>query len=74
MFDGEAIPPRQPGERYFTWVKRCAENEQARRTLRLVLERGIKALALDVDKNWSEICRSAKAYGILQKAWRKSKR
>lgn len=74
MSEDELANTRQPGERYFTWIKRCAKDEEARRTLALVIQRGIEVLALNVDKNWSEICRSAKAYGILQKAWRKSKR
>lgn len=65
---------RQPGERYFTWIKRCAENEAVRKNLLHIIAQNISIYSLDVEKHWPKICREAKAYGILQRAWRRSKR
>jgi hypothetical protein len=65
---------RRPGERYFTWMKRIKLNEEARCTMLLQLEREIAIYAEKPSVHWSELCRAAKAYGILVNGWRESKR
>lgn len=65
---------RRPGERYFTYIKRCRQNEEARQFKLLELERDINIYTTSLPKNWSNLCRAAKAYGILLSEWRYSKR
>ena len=65
---------RRPGERYFTYIKRLKLNEEARIRKLAELEENIKNLAEDVPNDWSELCRAAKAYGILIDGWKESKR
>lgn len=65
---------RRPGERYFSWIKRLKQNEEARYTKLLELERAIMIYAEKPSIHWSELCRCAKAYGILIGKWRESKR
>ena len=65
---------RRPGERYFTYIKRLKNNEEARCTKLLELERDIMIYAEKPSIHWSELCRCAKAYGILLGEWRESKR
>lgn len=65
---------RRPGERYFSWIKRLKQNEEARYTKLLELDRDIRFFAEKPSIYWSELCRAAKAYGILIDGWRESKR
>lgn len=65
---------RRPGERYFSYIKRISQNENARIGKLAELEGLIKVYALDLESHWSELCRAAKAYGILKGEWRESKR
>jgi predicted 2-oxoglutarate/Fe(II)-dependent dioxygenase YbiX len=65
---------RRPGERYFSWIKRLKQNEEARYTKLLELDRDIRFFAEKPSVHWSELCRCAKAYGILIGEWRESKR
>ena len=65
---------RIPGERYFSYIKRCKQNEEARFTKMLELERDIRIYAEKPTVFWSELCRCAKAYGILVGKWKESKR
>lgn len=65
---------RRPGERYFTYIKRLKQNEEARFTKLMELERDINIYTTSLQKNWSDLCRAAKAYGILLGKWRESKR
>lgn len=65
---------RRPGERYFTYIKRLKNNEEARCTKLLELERDIMIYAEKPSIHWSELCRCAKAYGILIDGWKESKR
>jgi hypothetical protein len=65
---------RRPGERYFSWIKRLKQNENARIGKLAELEGLIKVYVLDLETHWSELCRCAKAYGILIGEWRESKR
>ena len=65
---------RRPGERYFSYIKRIRQNENARYTKLLELERDIRIFAEKPTVYWSELCRAAKAYGILVGKWRESKR
>lgn len=65
---------RRPGERYFTYIKRLKNNEEARIRKLAALEDNMKIIVEDVPNNWSELCRCAKAYGILIGEWRESKR
>lgn len=45
-----------------------------RKNLLHIIAQNISIYSLDVEKHWPKIGREAKAYGILQRAWRKSKR
>jgi hypothetical protein len=65
---------RRPGERYFTYIKRLKNNEEARISKLAELEGLIKVYVLDLETHWSELCRCAKAYGILIGGWKESKR
>jgi hypothetical protein len=65
---------RRPGERYFTYIKRLKQNEEARIRKLASLEDNMKNLIEDIPNNWSDLCRCAKAYGILLDGWRESKR
>ena len=65
---------RRPGERYFSYIKRLKLNEEARFTKLLELERDIKFFAEKPSIYWSNLCRAAKAYGILVGEWRENKR
>lgn len=65
---------RRPGERYFSYIKRCKMIEEARNTKLLELDRDIRFFAEKPSIYWSNLCRAAKAYGILIDGWRESKR
>ena len=65
---------RRPGERYFAYIKRLKQNENARISKLAELYSDIRFFAENPEDNWSEICRCAKAYGILIGKWRESKR
>lgn len=65
---------RRPGERYFSWIKRLKQNEEARFTKLMELDRDIRFFAEKPSIYWSNLCRAAKAYGILIGEWKESKR
>ena len=65
---------RRDGERYFTYIKRCKQNEMAKTVKLADLEDNINRCAKDLPNRWSMLCRYAKAYGILRGEWRESKR
>lgn len=65
---------RRDGERYFTYIKRCKQNEMAKAVKLADLTHNINRCGKDLPNRWSMICRYAKAYGILIGQWRESKR
>jgi hypothetical protein len=61
---------RRPGERYFQYIKRLKNNENARIRKLAALEDEMKNCIEDLPNQWSQLCRYAKAYGILIGEWR----
>ena len=65
---------RRPGERYFSWIKRLKQNENAKISKLAELDSDIRFFAEKPSIYWSNLCRAAKAYGILLGKWQESKR
>jgi hypothetical protein len=64
---------RRDGERYFSYIKRCKQNAEARRLKLNDIADDIQRCVTDLPNRWSDLCRYAKAYGILVDEWRKTK-
>lgn len=65
---------RQVGERYFTYIKRCKQDESARQNKLAELTAEIHKCVEDLPNRWGDLCRYSKAYGILVGKWRECKR
>lgn len=61
---------RRDGERYFSYIKRCKQNEMAKAVKLADLKHNIGRCVDDLTNRWSLLRRYTKAYGILIDEWK----